>query len=163
MGVNMKVRYNIAATSLSIKVVTYLVLLLTGAILVGSFFRLELLWAGIVLAAIVLFCYLSAPIAYELNQNQLIVISRTSKKVFGPILKCSFFGEDKPTFSLRLWGNGGIFTGTGIFWNKKYGVFRAYVSTGDMSKLLLMETPVSKIIITPENPEDFIVLANSSK
>ncbi|MBT8358140.1 MAG: PH domain-containing protein [Deltaproteobacteria bacterium] len=84
------------------------------------------------------------------------------KKVFEPVLKCSLIGEEKPSFSLRLWGNGGLFAGTGIFWNKKYGVFRAYVSTGERSNLILIETPQSKVILTPESPKEFLAWANSS-
>ncbi len=155
-------RQNAAPTCLSIKIVTSLVLLLTGGMLIGSFFYLELLWAGIFLVIIVLFCYLSAPIAYELNGNQLIIITRLSKKIFGPVLECSLIGDEKPSFSFRLWGNGGLFAGTGIFWNKKYGVFRAYVTTGKKSNLTLVETPESKVIITPESPKEFLAWVNSS-
>lgn len=155
-------RHNIAPASLSIKIVTSLILLLTGGILVGSFFYFELLWVGIFLAIITLLSFLLAPIAYELNGNQLTIISRLNKKVFGPVLKCSLIGDEKPSFSIRLWGNGGVFAGTGIFWNKKYGIFRAYVSTGRKEKLILIETPREKVIITPESPKDFLAMTESS-
>lgn len=155
-------RQNVAPTSLSVKIVTSLILFLTGGLFIGAFFIHKLLWPGTILAVVDLFCYLSAPIAYELNGNQLTIISRSGKKVFGPILKCSLIGEEKPVFSLRLWGNGGLFAGTGIFWNKKYGVFRAYVSTGERSTLTLIETPESKVIITPESPKEFLAYANAS-
>jgi len=155
-------RQNVAPTSLSIKVVTWLILTLTGGMLTGAFFIPALLWGGIFLVLIDVLCYLSAPIAYELNGDQLSVISRANRKKFGPVLNCSLIEEEKPTFSIRLWGNGGLFAGTGIFWNKKYGVFRAYVSTGDRSKLILINTLESKVIITPENPKDFIVNVNSN-
>ena len=155
-------RQNAAPTSLSIKIVTSLTLLLTGGLLIGSFFYLELLWVGILLVIVVLLCFYSAPIAYELHGKQLLIISRSNKKVFGPVLKCSLVGDEKPAFSLRLWGNGGVFAGTGIFWNKKYGVFRAYVTTGKKSNLILVETPESKVIITPESPKEFLAWVNSS-
>jgi hypothetical protein len=149
-------RQKVAPTCLSIKIVTSIVLLLTAAMFVGALFDIALLWAGIFLTVIVLLCYQSAPIAYELNSDQLTVIFRMGKKVFGPVLKCSIVGEDKPPFSVRLWGNGGLFAGTGIFWNKKYGVFRAYVSTGDKLNLVLVETPETKVIISPERPGEFL-------
>ncbi len=155
-------RQNVAPTCLTIKIVTSFILLLTGVMIIGTFFILELLWAGIILTIVVIYCYLSAPIAYELTGNQLTIISRMGKKIFGPVLKCSLIGEEKPSFSLRLWGNGGLFAGTGIFWNKKYGVFRAYVSTGKRSNLTLIETPESKVILTPESPREFLAWANSS-
>ena len=155
-------KQNRAPTGLSIKIITSLILLLTGGMLMGAFFRPGLLWGGIILGIIVLFCYLSAPVAYGLNGNQLIIISRSNKKVFGPVLKGSLIEEEKPSFGLRLWGNGGLFAGTGIFWNKKYGIFRAYISTGARSYLILIETPATKVIISPEKPEEFVACVNSS-
>jgi hypothetical protein len=155
-------KQNVAPTGLSIKIITSLILVLTGGMLIGAIFKPGLLWGGIILAIIVLFCYLSAPIAYELNGIHLTVISRINKKVFGPIRKGSFVDNEKPSFGLRLWGNGGLFAGTGIFWNKKYGIFRAYISTGVRSNLILIETSATKIIISPEKPEEFIACANSS-
>ncbi len=156
-------RQNAASTGLSIKVITSLILLLTGGMLIGAFFRPGFLWGGIVLVIVVLFCFLSAPIAYELNGNQLVIISRTNKKVFGPVIKGSLIEEEKPSFGLRLWGNGGLFAGTGIFWNKKYGIFRAYISTGARPNLILIETPASKVIISPEKPEEFVACAKESR
>ncbi len=78
-------RQNIAP-SLSIQIIASLILILTIGMLIGAFFYLELLWAGILLALIALYCYLSAPIAYELNSRQLTIVSRMNKKVFGPVL-----------------------------------------------------------------------------
>ena len=115
-------KQNVAPTGLSIKIITSLILLLTGGMLIGAFFKPALIWGGIILAIIVIVCYLSAPIAYELNGNHLTVISRINKKVFGPIRKGLFVENEKPSFGLRLWGNGGLFADTGIFWNKKYGI-----------------------------------------
>ena len=122
-------RQNAASTCLSIRIISSFVLILTAGMFIGAFFNPDLIWVGILLAIIVVLCYLFAPIAYELNGSQLAIVSRISKKVFGPILKCSFV-EDKPSFGLRLWGNGGLFAGTGIFWTRKYGIFRAYVTRG---------------------------------
>jgi hypothetical protein len=102
-------KQNAAPTGLSIKIITSFVLLLTLGMFIASRFEPGLLWVGIVLSIIVLFCYLSAPIAYELNGNQLAIITRMSKKTFGPVLKCSAISGEKSSFGLRLWGNGGLF------------------------------------------------------
>jgi hypothetical protein len=149
-------KQNVAPTSLSIKIITLFVLLLTLGMFIGAFFEPGFLWAGIVLAIIVLFCYLLAPVAYELNGRQLAIVTRISKKIFNPVIKCSTISEEKPSFGFRLWGNGGLFAGTGIFWNKKYGIFRAYVTTGDRKSLVLVDTTTTKVLISPENPDQFV-------
>ena len=118
-------KQNVAPICLSIKIITFLILLITIGLFIGALFEPRLLWAGSVFAIIVVLCYLSAPIAYELNGDQLAIITRSCKKIFAPVQKCSFVYENKPSFGLRLWGNGGLFAGTGIFWNRKYGIFRA--------------------------------------
>ena len=123
-------KQDVAPTSLSIKIITLLVLLMTIGMFIGAVYEPRLLWAGTVLAVVVVLCYLSAPVAYEIKGDQLLIISRLGNITFGPVTGCSFVYNDKPSFGIRLWGNGGLFAGTGIFWNKKYGIFRAYVTTG---------------------------------
>jgi hypothetical protein len=156
-------KQNVAPTGLSIRIITLSVLLLTLGMFIGAFFEPGFLWIGIALAVIVSFCYLLAPIEYELHKSQLAIITRINKKIFSPVRNCSTIHEEKPSFGLRLWGNGGLFAGTGIFWNRKYGIFRAYVTTGDRKKLILVETPATKILITPEDPDQFVSYVNSSK
>ncbi len=156
-------KQNVAPTSLSIKIITFFVLLLTLVMLfTGAFYDPGFLGAGIALAVIVVFCYLFAPISYELNGRQLAIVTRINKKIFSPVLKCSTIYEEKPSFGIRLWGNGGLFATTGIFWNKKYGIFRAYVTTGQRKNLILVDTPKTKVLITPENPDQFVTYVNSS-
>ena len=57
-------------------------------------------------------------------------------------------------------GKWGLFAGTGIFWNKKYGIFRAYVTTGSKSNLVLVDTPATRVVITPEYPDQFVAHGN---
>jgi len=153
-------KQDVAPTSLSIKILTLLVLLMTIGMLIGSVYEPGLLWAGTVLAVVVLFCYLSAPVAYEIKGDQLLIITRIGNKTFGPITRCSFVYDDKPSFGIRLWENGGLFAGTGIFWNKKYGIFRAYVTTGSKSHLVLVDTPATRVVITPGSPDQFVAHGN---
>jgi hypothetical protein len=147
---------NVAPASISIKIITLLILLMTAGMFIGAYYEPRLVWAGIVLAILVVLCYLSAPVAYEIKGDQLLVITRIGHKIFGPVTRCSYVYDDKPSFGIRLWGNGGVFAGTGIFWNKKYGIFRAYVTTGSKAHLILVDTPATRVVITPENPDQFI-------
>ena len=147
---------NVAPASISIKFITLLILLMTAGMFIGAYYEPRLVWAGFVLTLLVVFCYLTAPVAYEIKGDQLLVITRIGHKIFGPVTGCSFVYDDKPSFGIRLWGNGGLFAGTGIFWNKKYGIFRAYVTTGAKSHLVLVDTPATRVVITPEDPDQFI-------
>lgn len=145
-----------APTGTSIKIITSFILLLALAMLIASIFKSSLILPAIFLSLIVLLCYLYAPVAYEINDNQLVVVYRFKHKNFGPIVSCTSLANEKPSFSIRLWGNGGLFAGTGIFWNKKYGIFRAYVTTGNKADLVLVETIQTKVIISPERAEQFM-------
>ncbi len=149
-------KQKVAPASLSIKIITLLILLMTAGMFIGAYYEPRLVWAGIVLAIVVVLCYLSAPVAYEINGGHLSIITRIGNKIFGPVTRCSYVYDDKPSFGIRLWGNGGLFAGTDIFWNKKYGIFRAYVTTGSKSHLVLVETPATRVVITPENPDQFV-------
>lgn len=155
-NMNSNEKQRVAPTSLAIKVVTTSTLLLTALIFIGAVFVFALLWAGLVLSIIVVSCYLYAPVAYELNKNELVIVRRINRKIFAPVISSRSIEHDNPALGIRLWGNGGLFAGTGIFWNKTYGIFRAYVTTGKRAKLVLLETPTHKVLISPENPHHFI-------
>ncbi len=156
-------KQKVAPASLSIKIITLLILLMTAGMFIEAYYEPRLVWAGTVLAIMVVLCYLSAPVAYEIKGGQLSIITRIGNKIFGPVTRCSYVYDDKPSFGIRLWGNGGVFAGTGIFWNKKYGIFRAYVTTGSKSHLVLVETPATRVVITPENPDQFMAHQSQSR
>ena len=141
--------------SSAIKVITGIVLVMTVAMLVAAVKVCSLLFGGAVLATIVILCYLYAPIAYELTGDQLTVQFRIGQKVFKAVTRCETLTA-RPPMGLRLWGNGGLFAATGIFWNKAYGVYRAYVTSARYQDYVLVETRTQKILISPENPEEFV-------
>jgi len=144
-----------APMSPAIKFITGLVLMMAAVILIAAVKFCGLLVGGAVLAAVILCCYLYAPIAYELTGDQLTVRFRVSQKVFNGVTRCKTL-TGRPPMGLRLWGNGGLFAATGIFWNKAYGVYRAYVTSARYQDYVLVETRTQKILISPENPENFV-------
>ncbi len=139
----------------AIKFITGLVLVMTVAMFLAAVKVWALLLGGAVLATIVIFCYLYAPIAYELTGDQLTVRFRVSQKIFTAVTRCETLSA-RPPMGLRLWGNGGLFAATGIFWNKPYGVYRAYVTSARYQDYVLVETRTQKVLISPENPENFV-------
>lgn len=56
--------------------------------------------------------------------------------------------------SLRVFGNGGLFSFSGWFWNSKRGLYRAWV-TDLNSTLVLHFTHRRDIVISPAHPEAF--------
>jgi hypothetical protein len=144
-----------APMSAAIKVITGIVLVMTVAIFLAAMKVGALVWGGALLATVVFFCYLYAPIAYELAGDELTVRFRMGQKVFPAVTGCSTL-SGRPPRGLRLWGNGGLFAATGIFWNQAYGIYRAYVTSARYQDYVLVATRSQKILISPENPEEFV-------
>ena len=146
---------NAAPTSLAIKVVTGLVLGLMAGFCLAGIWQPGLLVVGALLAVVSWLCYLLAPTSYAIADGMLIVQSRLNRKQFGPVIRCSpVVRQDR--FGIRLFGNGGLFAVSGIFWCRAYGVYRAYVTSIKPADLILVETATQKIVISPENPALFL-------
>ena len=144
-----------APMSTAIKVITGLVLTMTAVMLLAGVKVWGMLLGGGLLATVALFCYLYAPMAYELTGDELTVRLRLGQKIFPAVTGCSTLSA-RPPMGVRLWGNGGLFAATGIFWNQAYGVFRVYVTSARYQDYVLVETRTQKILISPENPEEFV-------
>ena len=56
--------------------------------------------------------------------------------------------------SLRLFGNGGMFSITGLYRNRALGNYRAFVT--DLKKTVVLRFPKRIVVISPENPEQFV-------
>jgi hypothetical protein len=149
------VRYETAPMSMAIKVISVLMVALTAGLFVASAVRREFLIPATLLGAITFGCYLRAPVAYYASRTGLTVLFRLGRRTFGRILKTSPVHE-RVGFTLRLWGNGGLFAGTGIFWNRQWGLFRAYVTTSHAPHLVLVETETSKVLISPAHSEELL-------
>jgi hypothetical protein len=139
----------------AIKFITGLVLAMTAVMLLVAVKFGALLWGSALLAVVTLLCYLYAPIAYELTGDELTVRFRLGQKVFPAVTGCSTLSV-RPPMGLRLWGNGGLFAATGIFWNQAYGVYRAYVTSARYQDYVLVATQTQKVLISPENPAEFV-------
>ena len=56
--------------------------------------------------------------------------------------------------SLRLFGNGGMFSITGLFRNRALGNYRAFVT--DLKRTVVLRFPKRTVVVSPENPEQFV-------
>jgi hypothetical protein len=150
-----------APMSPAIKVVTGLVLAMIAALFLAAGKVYGMRWAGAAISAVAFSCYLRAPIAYEITGDQLTVRFRLGQKVFPAVTGCETLTA-RPPRGLRLWGNGGLFATTGIFWNPAYGIYRAYVTSARYQDYVLVATRTQKILISPENPAEFVKTWRSS-
>jgi hypothetical protein len=56
--------------------------------------------------------------------------------------------------SLRVAGNGGLFSITGVFWNRRLGRYRAFIT--DPKKVVVLVTPSKTIALSPDDPKTFV-------
>jgi hypothetical protein len=63
--------------------------------------------------------------------------------------------------SLRLFGNGGFFSFTGWFRNKKLGIYRAYAT--DTRNAVVLRFSDKTVVITPGDPQKFAAEINLNK
>jgi len=57
-------------------------------------------------------------------------------------------------WSLRTFGNGGGFSITGFYYNKRLGSYRAYVT--DPRRLVVLRYANRRVVLSPATPEDFV-------
>ena len=56
--------------------------------------------------------------------------------------------------SIRTFGNGGAFSFTGFYYNKRLGSYRAYVT--DPRRTVVLRYAKRRIVLSPATPEDFV-------
>ena len=144
-----------AKRSTAIKIISTIVILMTLGFLVSGIFEPGLLIPGILLCITMVMCYLWSPKEYEVAENTLKVVYHWGGKKF-PLVKSCFPVTKSTLFTIRLFGNGGLFACTGIYWNKIFGTFRAYTTSARLADLVLIETEKHKVVISPENRAEFI-------
>lgn len=56
--------------------------------------------------------------------------------------------------SLRVWGNGGLFSITGLYRKKELGTYRAFVT--DPAKAVVLVLPKRPVVLSPADPAAFL-------
>ena len=60
--------------------------------------------------------------------------------------------------SIRLFGNGGMSSFTGLYRNKSLGNYRAYVT--DLNRTVVLTFPDRRIVVSPDAREEFVRVLN---
>jgi Bacterial PH domain len=100
--------------------------------------------------------FLSMVSGYTLTAAELQVERPLWNTVF-PLAQLLSVAGDQEVFkgSLRLFGNGGIFSFTGFFWKRGLGCYRAFAT--DPGRAVILKFRKRIIVITPDDPPRFIV------
>jgi hypothetical protein len=100
--------------------------------------------------------FLSIVSGYTLTASQLEIERPFWRTVF-PLAQLLSVGGDADVFkgALRLFGNGGIFSFTGIFWKRRLGCFRSFAT--DPARAVILKFRNRTIVVTPDDTQRFIV------
>ena len=69
-------------------------------------------------------------------------------------LQSAQFEPDAMRWSLRTFGNGGLFSFTGFYRNKAWGAYRAFVT--DPHRTVVLRFTKRTVVISPSAPEEFV-------
>ena len=116
---------------------------------------LRVLMAGLP-AAVLLSALLSMVSGYTLTATALEVRRPLWTTMFALSDLVSVAGDAEALQgSLRLFGNSGLFSFSGIFWNRRLGLFHAYGT--DPGRAVVLKFRKRTIVITPDDTQRFIV------
>jgi hypothetical protein len=57
-------------------------------------------------------------------------------------------------WSIRMLGNGGLFSFSGLYWNRRLGSYRAFVT--DTKQTVVLRFPNRTVVMSPTFPEQFV-------
>lgn len=149
-------KYKAAPMGGSISLVTYFVFMLVLAAFLGMILIKGLLFVVFLLTIIMFWTYFCwTPVEYGVDGGELTIFYRFGKKTFntfgGP-----FKPDRLPKFCIKIWANGGLFAGAGLFWGTGIGLFRAYVTTTAVEKIIAFKDSRGVIFISPHEPDKII-------
>jgi hypothetical protein len=100
--------------------------------------------------------FLSIVSGYTLTATQL-EIERPFWSTAFPLAQLLSVAGNAEVFkgSLRLFGNGGIFSFTGLFWKRGVGCYRSFAT--DPARAVILKFEKRTIVVTPDDTQRFIV------
>jgi hypothetical protein len=69
-------------------------------------------------------------------------------------LQSARFDPDALRWSIRTCGNGGMYSITGWYWNRRLGAYRAFAT--DPKRAVVLKFARRTIVLTPDSPEDLV-------
>jgi hypothetical protein len=127
-----------------------------GLLLVPSRFLLaRSMMVGVPLGVLAI-AFVGIVSGYTLTATEL-EIERPLWRTAFPLAELLSVAGDAEVFkgSLRLCGNGGIFSFTGCFWKRGLGCYRSFAT--DPARAVILKFRTRTIVVTPDDPLRFIV------
>ena len=114
-----------------------------------------LAWATLVPLAIVFGGLLLTVRGYAVTSDA-ILVHRLLWSTRLPLseLKSAEFAPDIARGGLRLFGNGGLFSFSGLFRNRSLGTYRAFLT--DLHRTVVLHFTKRTVVVSPSAPEDFV-------
>lgn len=113
------------------------------------------MWTGCATLALMAGCALFTISGYTVTRDT-ILIHRLLWDTRLPLAGL-FSAERAPkamSRSIRLCGNGGFYSFTGLYWNRTLGVYRAFIM--DPSRAVVLRYASRVCVVSPDAPEEFI-------
>jgi len=124
----------------------------------GNFVREDIMMPifTLVFFAILYYIYGERIKGYEVTDDGVKIIKGNSTELIKKesITVVKLIDKSDLKYSIRTFGIGGFFSYSGTFTNKKLGSMTWYITQKE--SLVLIVTRLDKIIISPDNPIDFV-------
>lgn len=144
--------HTVAPACRAIRIVTAIVFAMTAVLFAAAVAGHSTLIPAALLLLIVAACWTFwVPVAYETGGGELVIRFRIGRVRYAPVTGATLPAEAL-TGVVRLVGNGGLFAGSGIYWSRSQGVFRAYVTRLAPQDLVRVEAGGRRIFVSPANP-----------
>ena len=135
-----------------------IIVVLTSCSVEAMWLQSILVGGPILLVAV---CAMETVCRYELRGHTLVVhrlLRETALDLSGLI--SVRYNPAAMKGSIRVFGNGGLFSFTGLYWNRTIGWYRAYVTDPKQSVVLRLER--RQFIVSPNHPEKFVAIVKET-
>ncbi len=155
-------RYYAAPWSTSLVVISSLTTAICLGVAAGAWWEAAvrphppvLHWVPFLPLLILFACGLCTIRGYTITSDSILVhrlLHTTALPLAG--LESASVEPDAMRGSIRTFGNGGAFSFSGFYYNKRLGRYRAYVT--DPRRAVVLRYPNRRIVLSPDKPEDFV-------
>jgi hypothetical protein len=130
----------------------------TGVLLgVAAIIFTQVPWPWISLAPL-LILFASAPFLVRgyILEGDVLLIERLFWRTKVPLhdLESAEFAPGVMNHSIRTFGNGGLFSFSGFYWNKSLRTYRAWVT--DLNRTVIVRLKSRTLVLSPDDPEGFV-------
>jgi hypothetical protein len=159
--VEFKAPWSAGLRRLSIYSISILVAVVLAAIVARQYLPAPVTLAVIALPFLILIAAAACMVKGYVLTNDEIVVKRLGWSTRFDLQGLRSVSGDNEAMqgSLRLFGNGGLLSYSGYFWNRKIGRYRAFAT--DPSRAVVMRYAHRTVVITPDDPQRFIVRART--